>query len=62
MGDAAHALGGSSRSVGALRVGNLCKTLELDARRGSLALAPDLVRQLQEECTLAQKELRALME
>lgn len=61
VGDAAHALGGSSRSVGALRVGNLCKILELDARRGSLALAPDLVRRLQEECALAQKELRALI-
>ena len=59
--DACHALGGSSRSVGALRVGNLCKILEIDARRGSLDLASDLVPQIQEECRLAQMELRAVI-
>jgi PAS domain S-box-containing protein len=59
--DACHALGGSSRSVGALRVGNLCKILEIDARKGSLALASDLVPHIQEECRLAQQELRAFL-
>ncbi len=60
--DACHALGGSSRSVGALRVGNLCKVLEIDARRGSLDLAPDLVPQIQAECRIAQQELRAAID
>lgn len=60
--DACHALGGSSRSVGALRVGNLCKILEIDARRGSLDLAPDLVPQIQAECRIAQQELRAAID
>jgi PAS domain S-box-containing protein len=62
LADAAHALCGSSRSVGALRVGNYCKILELNSRQGILEGAPDLVRKIQEECVLAQQALKALLD
>ncbi len=47
--DAAHSLKGSSATVGAVRMAELCKELELGARRGSIEGAGKKLRRLSSE-------------
>ena len=54
----AHSLKSSSMLFGALHLGELCKTIETNARSGSLVDAPDLYRQTAAEYKRVKKALK----
>jgi HPt (histidine-containing phosphotransfer) domain-containing protein len=56
--DVSHSLKGSSRTVGAFRVGNLCEVLEIQGKSNDAAGAHDLLRQLNDALSQAIDELR----
>ena len=49
VGQAAHALKGASGELGAWRMRKICERLELSAAQGSIADAPAMVRELEDE-------------
>jgi PAS domain S-box-containing protein len=56
---AAHSLKGSSRNMGALRLGQLCADLETQAKEGNLTQAPQLFADIQAEFAEVQKALES---
>ncbi len=57
LGNLAHKLKGSSRTVGAAELGNLCESLERDARQGEMPDASERLDGLVEACSRARTAL-----
>jgi HPt (histidine-containing phosphotransfer) domain-containing protein len=56
-GAAAHKLSSSARSVGALRLGDLCKQLEMAGKSGDQATLTTLLPQFEREWSMVEKHL-----
>lgn len=55
---AAHSFKGSSLNIGAIRLSDLCKRVEDDARNGRTSSARDLLREIESELETVDKLMR----